>query len=54
MSAVQVFLITSLVHISHFQRITVMDEQERLSYEKMLMVPDLTMSFLYENRQYGK
>ncbi len=38
MSLVQVFLITSLVNISHFQRIKVMDEQERVSYEKMLIV----------------
>ncbi len=38
MSLVQVFLITSLVNISHFQRIKDMDEQERVSYEKMLIV----------------
>ena len=38
MSLVQVFFITSLVNISHFQRIKVMDEQERVSYEKMLIV----------------
>jgi two-component system, sensor histidine kinase YcbA len=38
MSAVQVFLVTSLVNISHFQKTMVLDEQERVSYEKMLIV----------------
>jgi two-component system sensor histidine kinase YcbA len=38
MSLVQVFLITSFANISHFQKITVLDEQERVSYEKMLIV----------------
>lgn len=38
MSAVQVFLVTSLVNISQFQKTMVLDEQERVSYEKMLIV----------------
>ena len=38
MSAVQVFLVTSLVNISQFQKTLVLDEQERVSYEKMLIV----------------
>lgn len=38
MSLVQVFLITSFVNISNFQKVKVMDEQERASYEKMLIV----------------
>ncbi len=38
MSSVQVFLITSFVNISHFQRVKVLDEQEQVSYEKMLIV----------------
>lgn len=38
MSSVQVFLITSLVNISQFQKTLVLDEQQRVSYEKMLIV----------------
>jgi two-component system, sensor histidine kinase YcbA len=38
MSAVQVFLVTSLVNISQFQKTLVLDEQQRVSYEKMLIV----------------
>ncbi len=38
MSAVQVFLVISLVNISHFQKTMVLDEQEKESYEKMLIV----------------
>ncbi len=38
MSAVQVFLVTSLVNISQFQKTMVLDEQQRVSYEKMLIV----------------
>lgn len=38
MSAVQVFLVTSLLNISQFQKTLVLDEQERVSYEKMLIV----------------
>lgn len=38
MSAVQVFLVTSLVNISHFQKTMVLDEQQRVNYEKMLIV----------------
>lgn len=38
MSAVQVFLVTSLVSIGYFQKSLVMDEQERVGYEKMLLV----------------
>lgn len=38
MSAVQVFLVISLVYISQFQKSMVLDEQEKVSYEKMLIV----------------
>lgn len=38
MSAVQVFLVISLVYISQFQKTMVLDEQEKVSYEKMLIV----------------
>jgi two-component system sensor histidine kinase YcbA len=38
MSAVQVFLVTSLVNISQFQKTLVLDEQQRVSYEKMLII----------------
>ncbi len=38
MSAVQVFLVTSLVNISLFQKTLVIDEQQRVSYEKMLII----------------
>ncbi|MBW6462882.1 MAG: sensor histidine kinase [Bacillota bacterium] len=38
MSSVQVFLVTSLVNISQFQKTLVMDEQQRVSYEKMLII----------------
>jgi len=38
MSSVQVFLVTSLVNISYFQQTIVLDEQERVNYEKMLIV----------------
>ena len=38
MSSVQVFLVTSLVNISQFQKTLVHDEQERVNYEKMLIV----------------
>lgn len=38
MSAVQVFLVTSLLNISQFQKTLVLDEQERVSYEKMLII----------------
>ncbi|MEW5783906.1 MAG: ATP-binding protein [Bacillota bacterium] len=50
MSSVQVFLITSFVNINHFQRVKVMDEQERVSYEKMLIVA----SDLYDELFYMK
>lgn len=50
MSLVQVFLVISFVNISYFQRIKVMDEQERVSYEKMLMVA----SDLYDELFYMK
>ncbi len=38
MSSVQVFLVTSLVNISQFQKTMVLDEQQRVNYEKMLIV----------------
>ncbi len=38
MSSVQVFLVTSLVNISQFQKTLVLDEQQRVSYEKMLII----------------
>ncbi len=38
MSSVQVFLVTSLVNISQFQKTMVLDEQQKASYEKMLIV----------------
>jgi two-component system, sensor histidine kinase YcbA len=38
MSAVQVFLVTSLVNISQFQKTLVLDEQQRVSYEKILII----------------
>ncbi len=38
MSAVQVFLVSSLVTISQFQKAMVLNEQERVNYEKMLIV----------------
>jgi len=38
MSSVQVFLVTSLMNISQFQKTLVHDEQERVNYEKMLIV----------------
>ena len=38
MSSVQVFLVTSLVNISQFQKTMVLDEQQKVSYEKMLIV----------------
>jgi two-component system, sensor histidine kinase YcbA len=38
MSAVQVFLVISLIDISQFQKTMVLDEQQRVSYEKMLLV----------------
>lgn len=50
MSSVQVFLITSISNISHFQKVTVLDEQERVSYEKMLIVA----SELYDELFYMK
>ncbi len=50
MSSVQVFLVTSFVNISHFQKVKVMDEQERVTYEKMLIVA----SDLYDELFYMK
>ncbi len=38
MSSVQVFLVTSLVNISQFQKTLVLDEQQRVNYEKMLLI----------------
>ncbi len=38
MSSVQVFLVISLVNISQFQKTLVLDEQQKVSYEKMLIV----------------
>jgi len=38
MSSVQVFLVNSLVNISQFQKTMVLDEQQKASYEKMLIV----------------
>ena len=38
MSSVQVFLVTGLMNISQFQKTLVHDEQERVNYEKMLIV----------------
>ncbi len=38
MSSVQVFMVISLVNIGHFQKTMVLDEQEKVSYEKMLIV----------------
>jgi two-component system, sensor histidine kinase YcbA len=38
MSAVQVFLVISLVNISQFQKTMVLDEQQRVSYEKILII----------------
>ncbi|MGM0689003.1 MAG: sensor histidine kinase [Bacillota bacterium] len=38
MSSVQVFLVSSLVNISQFQKTMVLDEQQKVSYEKMLIV----------------
>jgi len=38
MSSVQVFLVTSLVNISQFQKTMVLDEQQKVSYEKMLIL----------------
>lgn len=38
MSAVQVFLVASLVNISQFQKTLVFDEQQQVNYEKMLII----------------
>jgi len=38
MAAVQVFLVTSLLNISQFQKNALVDEQQRDNYEKMLIV----------------
>jgi len=38
MSAVQLFLVTSLVNISQFQKTVIHDQQQRINYEKMLIV----------------
>ncbi len=38
MSSVQLFLVTSLVNISHFQKTVIHDQQQRVNYEKMLIV----------------
>jgi two-component system, sensor histidine kinase YcbA len=48
MSAAQVFLITGLFNISLFQKTIVLDEQQRASYEKMLIVAsDLYDEFFF-------
>ncbi|MFO7951970.1 MAG: ATP-binding protein [Bacillota bacterium] len=38
MSSVQLFLVTSLVNINHFQKTLVHDQQQRNNYERMLIV----------------
>lgn len=50
MSSVQVFLITSFARISHFQKVKLVTEQEKMSYEKMLIVA----SELYDELFYMK
>jgi two-component system, sensor histidine kinase YcbA len=48
MSAIQVFLIISLLNISYFQRTLVLDEEQKASYERMLIVA----SDLYDEQFY--
>lgn len=50
MSAVQVFLVSSFIHISSFQQLKVLDEQERVGFERMLLVA----SELYDELFYMK